>query len=54
MAWNDYLYTGDVSSIAHYYDDLSAKTLQGLAREDGLITLDNLTDSVREAIHFTG
>ncbi len=38
MAWDDYLYTGDPESMAHYYEDLRAKTLRALAREDGLIS----------------
>ncbi len=38
IAWSDYLYTGDRSALALYYDDLKAKTLTALAREDGLIT----------------
>jgi len=38
MAWADYLYTGDPESIAHFYDDLRAKTLIALARRDGLIS----------------
>lgn len=38
MAWVDYLYTGDRTSIETFYDDLVAKTLIDLAREDGLIS----------------
>ncbi len=38
MAWADYLYTGDTESLSHFYDDLKAKTLLALAREDGLIS----------------
>ncbi len=37
MAWNDYLYTGDMESLQTYYEDLKAKTLIDLARPDGLI-----------------
>ena len=54
IAWNDYVYTGNVASLAHHYDDLKAKALTDIAREDGLITLGNMTDSVLEAIHFAG
>lgn len=54
MAWNDYAYTGNAASIAHHYDDLKAKALTDLAREDGLITLENMTDAILEAIHFAG
>jgi hypothetical protein len=56
MAWADYLYTGDVESIEHYYDDLKAKTLRPLAREDGLIstTTGLVTPEVLRSIHFNG
>jgi hypothetical protein len=56
MAWADYLYTGDRDSIAHYYDDLTAKTLLALAREDGLISTQTglVTDEVLKSIHFNG
>ncbi|UCD50260.1 MAG: hypothetical protein JSW27_22365 [Phycisphaerales bacterium] len=56
MAWADYLYTGDRESIAHYYDDLKAKTLLALAREDGLISTQTglVTDDVLKSIHFKG
>jgi hypothetical protein len=56
MAWADYLYTGDTDSIRHFYDDLKAKTLIALAREDGLISVNTnrVTDQVLESIHFQG
>lgn len=56
MAWADYLYTGDTESIEHYYDDLRAKTLLALAREDGLISTQTglVTDEVLQSIHFKG
>jgi hypothetical protein len=56
MAWADYLYSGDRESITHYYDDLKAKTLIALAREDGLISTRTrlLTDNVLNSIYFTG
>jgi hypothetical protein len=38
MAWADFMETGDPSSMTHYYEDLKAKTLIALAREDGLIS----------------
>ena len=40
MAWMDYLYTGETSSIEAFYDELCAKTLIDFAREDGLISVD--------------
>jgi alpha-L-rhamnosidase len=54
LAWHDYQYTGEPSSLRYFYDDLMAKTLMGLAREDGLILLDNMNDDVLKAIHFAG
>jgi len=53
MAWNDYLYTGDSRSIAHYYKDLQAKTLMSLTDSTGLISTSNgrLTDEVKASIH---
>ena len=38
MAWVDYLHTGDSSSFEAFYDELAAKTLIELEREDGLIS----------------
>ena len=38
IAWEDYVYTGDDASLRAFYDDLKAKTLQALARDDGLIS----------------
>ncbi len=56
IAWADYLYTGDTDSIEHFYDDLKAKTLLPLAREDGLISTQTglVTPAVLESIHFKG
>lgn len=39
MAWMDYLYTGETTSLEMFYDDLCAKTLIGFARDDGLISV---------------
>jgi hypothetical protein len=51
-----YLYTGNTESIGHFYDDLKAKTLLSLAREDGLISTQTgpVTDDVLRSIHFKG
>jgi hypothetical protein len=54
IAWNDYQYTGDPGPLKRHYRDLQARTLTALARPDGLITLENLTEAVHESIHFTG
>ncbi|HSV99199.1 MAG TPA: trehalase family glycosidase [Sedimentisphaerales bacterium] len=56
MAWADYLYTGDTDSLSHFYDDLKAKTLLALAREDGLISTQTglVTKEVLASIHLNG
>ena len=54
IGWYDYLYSGSAASIARHYQDLKAKTLAAIAREDGLISTDLMTDEVLEAIHFSG
>lgn len=54
MAWADYLYTGDKRSIANYYENLKAKTLLGLARDDGLISSKTglVSREILEKIHL--
>jgi len=56
MAWADYQYTGNTESIEKYYEDLKAKTLLSLEREDGLISVQTgrVTDEVLKSIHFAG
>jgi alpha-L-rhamnosidase len=38
IAWNDYLYSGDLRQVKKLYPELKAKLLTSLAREDGLIS----------------
>ena len=54
MAWEDYRYTGDATSLAAHYTDLRAKTLKALAREDGLISTETglVSDEVLASIHM--
>lgn len=54
MAWADYLYTGETKSIGTFYEDLCAKTLIGLAREDGLISTSTglCTREFEEKLHL--
>lgn len=54
MAWADYLYTGQTESIECFYDDLKAKTLIDLAREDGLIctAIENRPDDLAARLHL--
>lgn len=41
MAWQDYLHTGDVSSVKQHIKTIDAKSLQALAGPDGLISTTN-------------
>ncbi len=53
LAWNDYQFTGDTVGIAHYYNDLKAKTLLQLERPDGLIsTVQPLPGNLSASIHI--
>src|SRR5690606_15621713 len=56
MAYNDYLYTGDLRSVSHYYEDLKAKTLTVLEEDNGLISTrtGKQTPELMKAIHFKG
>ena len=53
IAWADYMYTGNAESIKRCYDDLNAKTLLALEREDGLISYKLLTPEITKSIHYT-
>ncbi|MDO8928549.1 MAG: family 78 glycoside hydrolase catalytic domain, partial [Bacteroidota bacterium] len=56
MAWNDYLFTGNKESLAHFYTDLKAKALLPLADESGFISTKTgkVTPEVLASIHFNG
>lgn len=56
MAWEDYMYTGNIESFENYYDDLKAKTLLSLSDADGFISTrtGKVTKEVLESIHFNG
>lgn len=56
MAWSDYMYTGNKTSLEHYYTDLKAKTLMALKENNGLISTKTgkLTKELNESIHFKG
>ena len=55
MFYNDYMYTGDISSIEKYYEALKVKTLSELARSDGLVSSksDKLTDDFMSRLGFS-
>lgn len=54
IAWNDYLYSGDLRMAAKLYPDLKAKLLSALAREDGLISTrtGKQTPTFLQSIHY--
>ncbi len=56
MAWEDYRHTGNTEFLAAHYEDLKAKSLIALAREDGLISTrtGKVTPDFLESLHFKG
>ncbi len=56
MAYNDYLYTGDIRSVKHHYADLKAKLLLPLRETNGLISTrkGKQTNELMSAIHYQG
>lgn len=56
MFREDYLYTGNIESIEHYYEKLKDKTLIALSREDGLISVNSpsLTQEFLQRLGFEG
>ncbi|MBE2221500.1 MAG: hypothetical protein IAF02_08170 [Anaerolineae bacterium] len=54
MAWADYMYTGETQSLKLFYDDLCAKTLIDLARDDGLISTESelKTKAFEQKLHL--
>jgi len=53
LFYNDYMYTGNLESIKHFYRELKYKCLVDLACEDGLISSKNVTDSFVIKLGFT-
>jgi hypothetical protein len=53
LAWNDYLYTGDISFLEKYYPELQKKTLMPLADANGLIStrIAKQTDAFLQSLH---
>jgi len=56
MAYADYMHTGNTEVIEQFYDDLRAKTLIALARDDGLISTRTglVTKEFYDSIHYRG
>ncbi|MBI1338010.1 MAG: Bacterial alpha-L-rhamnosidase [Phycisphaera sp.] len=54
MAWAEYLYSGDDGFLRTHYDDLRLRTLESLAREDGLISTQTglVTEDLLTALHL--
>ena len=53
MFYNDFMYTGNFESVNKYYNELQHKTLTSLAREDGLISSNNITDEIMANLGFS-
>lgn len=53
MFYNDLMFTGNLESASHYYEELKHKTLLSLAREDGLISSANVTDEIMKSLGFS-
>lgn len=56
MAYNDYLYTGDIRSVSHHYEDLKAKLLLPLRDSNGLVSTKTgkQTKQLMASIHYQG
>lgn len=56
MAYNDYLYTGDIRSAQFYYDDLKAKLLLPLRENNHLISTKTgkQNSELMKAVHYRG
>lgn len=54
IAYNDYLYTGDIRSAKFYYDDLKAKLLLPLREPNGLISTrtGKQNETLMKAVHY--
>ncbi|HBC79091.1 MAG TPA: alpha-L-rhamnosidase [Bacteroidales bacterium] len=52
MFYNDYMYTGNIESVNHFYTELKYKTLLDLARPDGLISSKNVNDEIMTRLGF--
>lgn len=53
MFYNDLMFTGNIESIAEYYDELKFKTLTSLSREDGLISSKNVNEEIMKTLGFS-
>ena len=53
LFYNDFMFTGDIESVSHYYEELKKKTLYMLDRGDGLISSKNSSDSLMKELGFT-
>lgn len=53
LFFNDFMYTGNYESVRRYYHELQYRTLQSLARQDGLISSKNVTDEIMNTLGFS-
>ncbi len=53
LFYNDLMYTGNLESVNHFYNELNHKTLIEIARSDGLISSKNVTDEIMTKLGFS-
>jgi|WetSurMetagenome_2_1015567.scaffolds.fasta_scaffold00018_9 alpha-L-rhamnosidase len=53
LFYNDLMVTGNIESVAGFYDKLKQKTLASLARNDGLISSKNVSEEIMKRLGFS-
>lgn len=53
LFYNDLMFTGNLESASHFYEELKHKTLISLARSDGLISSAVVTDEIMKSLGFS-
>ncbi len=53
MFYNDFMFTGNPESVQRFYKELQHKTLIDIARPDGLISSENVTDEIMTNLGFS-
>ena len=53
LFYNDMMFTGNIESVSHFYEELKHKTLISLAKSDGLISSAGVTDEIMKSLGFS-
>ena len=53
LFYNDFMYTGNLESVDHFYNELKHKALIEIARSDGLISSKNVTNEIMTKLGFS-